>query len=53
MTRWSLKADVWYLTPRPRRPDQTAINFAHEVKAEISSIANLKNLSWDGYFKVF
>lgn len=53
MTRWSLKANVWYLTPRAIRADQTAVSFANEVKAEISAVANLKNLSWDGYFKVF
>jgi hypothetical protein len=53
MTRWSLEADVWYLEPRSRRSDQTAVEFANEVKAEISATAKLKNLSWDGYFKAF
>lgn len=52
MTRWSLDADVWYLEPRARKSNQSSIEFANEVKAEISSVAKLKNLSWDGYFKV-
>jgi 1-acyl-sn-glycerol-3-phosphate acyltransferase len=52
MTRWKLVADVWYLPPRCKRPGQTAAEFANEVKAEISTIASLKNLSWDGYWKV-
>lgn len=53
MTRWALIADVWYLPPRARRPDQTASQFAAEIKAEISNVAELKNLSWDGYYKNF
>jgi hypothetical protein len=51
MTRWSLVADVWYLPPRWKRVDQSATDFANEVKAEISKTASLKNLSWDGYWK--
>ncbi|KNC96458.1 uncharacterized protein SPPG_08051 [Spizellomyces punctatus DAOM BR117] len=53
MTRWGLVADVWYLPPRTRKPGQSAVEFANEVKAEISAVAHLKNLSWDGYFKNF
>ena len=52
MTRWALVADVWYLPPRAKRPEQSSVDFANEVKAEISEVAGLKNLSWDGYFKV-
>ncbi len=52
MTRWTLVAHVWYLPPRRIAPNQTSIEFANQVKAEISKTANLKNLSWDGYFKV-
>ncbi|KAJ2994037.1 hypothetical protein HDV02_001890 [Globomyces sp. JEL0801] len=36
MTRWGLEAEVWYLPPRAKRPNQSAIDFANEVKAEIS-----------------
>ncbi|KAJ3058231.1 hypothetical protein HK102_010609, partial [Quaeritorhiza haematococci] len=32
-------------------PRETAAEFANRVKAMISDRANLKNLSWDGYFK--
>ncbi|KAJ3021088.1 hypothetical protein HKX48_009261 [Thoreauomyces humboldtii] len=53
MTRWALVADVWYLPPRSRKPGQSSVDFANEVKAEISAVASLKNLSWDGYFKNF
>jgi hypothetical protein len=53
MTRWSLVADVWYLDPRAKKVTQTAVEFANDVKAEISATAQLKNLSWDGYFKVY
>ena len=52
MTRWALVADVWYLTPRAKREDQTAVEFSNEVKAEISKKAGLRNLSMDGYYKV-
>lgn len=51
MTRWGLVADIWYLSPRSKRTEQSSIEFANEVKGEISRIANLKNLSWDGYWK--
>lgn len=51
MTRWGLVADVWYLPPRKKRPGQSAVEFAEQVKAEISQTANLKNLQWDGYWK--
>lgn len=53
MSRWGLDVDIWYLEPRGRRPEQSAVEFANEVKAEISAAANLRNLSWDGYFKNF
>jgi glycerol-3-phosphate O-acyltransferase 3/4 len=52
MTRWALVAEVWYLPPRNKRNDQTAVDFSNEVKAEISKRAGLRNLSMDGYFKV-
>jgi hypothetical protein len=51
MTRWALVADVWYLPPRWKRYDQSATDFANQVKQEISTTAGLKNLSWDGYWK--
>ncbi|KAJ3302270.1 hypothetical protein HDV03_005209 [Kappamyces sp. JEL0829] len=53
MTRWKLVAEVWYLPPRKKQAGQTAVEFANEVKAEISKVAGLKNLSWDGYWKNF
>lgn len=53
MTRWALVADVWYLPPRPIASGQSPIDFANAVKAEISKRAELRNLSMDGYFKVF
>lgn len=53
MTRWKLVAEVWYLPPRIRRFNQTATEFANEVKSEISDAAGLQNLSWDGYWKNF
>ena len=51
MTRWLMVADVWWLPPQRRHPDETAIQFAERVKALISNAAGLKNLSWDGYMK--
>ncbi|KAI9091286.1 hypothetical protein DFS34DRAFT_635593 [Phlyctochytrium arcticum] len=51
MTRWAMVADVWYLPPRSRKSGQSPVEFANEIKAEISAVAQLKNLSWDGYFK--
>ncbi|KAJ3414571.1 hypothetical protein HDV05_006310 [Chytridiales sp. JEL 0842] len=53
MTRWALVADVWYLPPQALEPGKTSTQFANDVKAKISKQANLKNLSWDGYFKNF
>jgi hypothetical protein len=52
MTRWALVADVWYLPPETLQSGQTSSQFANDVKAKISKQAKLKNLSWDGYFKV-
>lgn len=51
MTRWGLKADVWYLPPTTRRPNESVTDFAYRVKTDISNRAGLKNLSWDGYMK--
>ena len=53
MTRKCLVVDIWYLNPRSKRPNQTAAEFACEVKQEISQTAGLKNLVWDGYWKNF
>ena len=53
MTRWALVADVWYLQPLQRKDGQSSVEFANQVKAFISKRANLRNLSLDGYFKVF
>lgn len=51
MTRWGLDADVWYLPPTMRRPNESVTEFAYRVKTDISNQAGLKNLSWDGYMK--
>jgi hypothetical protein len=51
MTRWGLVADVWYLPPTQRQPNESATDFAYRVKTDISNRAGLKNLSWDGYMK--
>ncbi|KXS20853.1 acyltransferase-domain-containing protein [Gonapodya prolifera JEL478] len=51
MTRWALVADVWFLPPATRLPNESAGDFAFRVKTAISERARLKNLSWDGYMK--
>ena len=51
MTRWMLVADVWWLDPVTRNPQETSIEFANRVKKLISDIAGLRNQSWDGYMK--
>lgn len=51
MTRWILVADIWWLPPQKRWPDETGIQFANRVKALISRTAGLRDLSWDGYMK--
>ena len=53
MTRWMVVADVWWLPPQCIKDGENAINFANRVKGMISSVAGLKNLSWDGYLKNF
>ena len=46
MTSWALVCDVWYLPPATRRSDETAIEFANRVKADIARQGGLVDLIW-------
>lgn len=51
MSRWKLDVDVYWMEPQRKRHDEAACEFALRVKKEISSVANLKDVIWNGYFK--
>lgn len=46
MSSWALVCDVWYLPPMNRRSDESAIDFANRVKAEIAKQGGLVDLAW-------
>lgn len=51
MTSWALVCDVWYLPPVTRQENETAIQFANRVKADIARQGGLVDLIWDGQLK--
>lgn len=53
LTSWALVADVYYLEPQYRRPNESSAAFALRVKEMIANKAGLKSVHWDGYLKYF
>jgi len=51
MTRWVNPVQVYWIPPMKKEDGESAVQFSDRVKAVISEIAGLKNLSWDGYLK--
>ncbi|KAG8199540.1 hypothetical protein JTE90_009381 [Oedothorax gibbosus] len=51
LTSWALVCDVWYLPPMTRQDDESAVEFANRVKAEIARKGGLVDLMWDGQLK--
>jgi len=51
MTRWVNPVQVYWIPPMKKEEGESAVQFSDRVKAVISEIAGLKNLSWDGYLK--
>ncbi|XP_032233236.1 glycerol-3-phosphate acyltransferase 3 [Nematostella vectensis] len=51
MTSWALVCDVWYLKPMYKREDESPVQFANRVKAEIAAQGGLVDLIWDGQLK--
>lgn len=51
MTSWAIVCDVWYLPPMRKRSNESAIQFANRVKAEIAKRGGLVDLQWDGQLK--
>lgn len=51
MTSWAIVCEVWYLPPMTRMPDETSVDFANRVKAEIARQGGLVDLMWDGNLK--
>ncbi|XP_068231181.1 glycerol-3-phosphate acyltransferase 3 isoform X1 [Palaemon carinicauda] len=51
MTSWAIVCDVWYLPPMTMRKNETSIEFANRVKAEIARQGGLVDLVWDGGLK--
>lgn len=53
MRSWALVADVWFLEPQTRQPNETADKFASRVQSLIAKKARLKVAPWDGYLKYY
>lgn len=51
MTSWAIVCDVWYLPPMYRKPEESAVDFANRVKAEIAHKGGMVDLDWDGGLK--
>ncbi|CAB3998127.1 Glycerol-3-phosphate acyltransferase 4 [Paramuricea clavata] len=51
MSSWALVCDIWYLPPVTREEDESAIQFANRVKADIARQGGLVDLIWDGQLK--
>uniref|UniRef100_H2YVB9 Phospholipid/glycerol acyltransferase domain-containing protein n=2 Tax=Ciona savignyi TaxID=51511 RepID=H2YVB9_CIOSA len=51
MTSWAIVADVWYLPPMEREPDEDAVQFAERVKSVICRRGGLVDCVWDGQLK--
>ncbi|KAF8767367.1 Glycerol-3-phosphate acyltransferase 3 like protein [Argiope bruennichi] len=51
LTSWALVCDVWYLPPMTRKSNESAVEFANRVKAEIAKKGGLVDLMWDGQLK--
>ena len=53
MKSWCLVADVYFLEPQKKLPNEDAIHFTDRVKKMISHKAKLVDLDWDGYLKYY
>ncbi|KFM72962.1 Glycerol-3-phosphate acyltransferase 4, partial [Stegodyphus mimosarum] len=51
LTSWAIVCDVWYLPPMSRKDNESAVEFANRVKAEIARKGGLVDLMWDGQLK--
>lgn len=51
MTSWAIVCDVYYLEPSTIGEDETAIEFAARIKADICKKGGLVDLPWDGMIK--
>ena len=51
MTSWAIVCDVYYLEPTRIQENETAIEFAQRVKADICRKGGLVDLPWDGMIK--
>ncbi len=46
MTSWAIVCDIWYLPPMQKKDDETSVDFARRVKAEIARRGGLVDLTW-------
>ncbi|XP_060809375.1 glycerol-3-phosphate acyltransferase 4 isoform X2 [Amyelois transitella] len=51
MSSWAIVCDVWYLPPMHRSANESAVDFANRVKANIARRGGLVDLQWDGQLK--
>nr|XP_022910083.1 glycerol-3-phosphate acyltransferase 4 [Onthophagus taurus] len=51
MTSWAIVCEVWYLPKMEKSENESAIEFANRVKAEIANQGGLVDLVWDGQLK--
>ncbi|OQR76201.1 glycerol-3-phosphate acyltransferase 4-like [Tropilaelaps mercedesae] len=51
MTSWAIVADVWYMKPIRRRPNETSMEYANRVRSMIAQRGGMVELQWDGMLK--
>ncbi|CAG2105729.1 unnamed protein product, partial [Medioppia subpectinata] len=51
MTSWAIVCHVYYLPPMVKNENESAVDFAKRVKAEIAKRGGLVDLEWDGQLK--
>ncbi|CAL4061621.1 unnamed protein product, partial [Meganyctiphanes norvegica] len=49
MTSWAIVADIWYLPPMRKGPNESAVAFSERVKALIAHRGGFVNMTWDGF----
>lgn len=46
MSSWALVCDIWYLPPVTKKENESAVEFANRVKADIARQGGLVDLIW-------
>lgn len=51
MTSWAIVADVWFMEPMRKKPDETSMEYANRVRSIIANRGGMVELQWDGMLK--